>query len=541
MLALHNAHARDRRLMATDRLEALSLVLHEEFSTPFLFYDGATGEPIGDGDAGELATWPLGRMPAEVLAIAAQGRPHVSPWSCDHFRLVLPIRDADGSTLVAIGELPALARSVEAGKVEQARLLKWLQSVHSRVASAGGSVAPHRTGGQLQIQQLKPLLEASKELTGLLTGLESLGETIAQQSRVLRRIAAVLPAAALIWVPPQAEEDVVTEGGGGLCGRGGRDLARWLSQRPDWDLSGSLILNDALSCGLAAKFPGIVNLMAVAVGDKQAGGWLIVLNKRDDLAGAGGPDIVPFRLLDVALLKPFASLLGLQSRSVRRQSEVQDLFAGLIQSLTAAIDAKDSYTCGHSERVARVAVELGREMGLSESELGDVYLAGLLHDIGKIGIPDSVLGKPGSLTSEEFTQIAQHVLIGCRILEGFRGISHLLPVVLSHHERYDGSGYPRGLKGEEIPRLARILAVADCYDAMNTALPAGLGSRAGRGVPDPGPGSPLGWGGHRRLLPDPGTDLHDPPARDRRFGLVRSPRAGDRIAPALSRSLTDHA
>jgi putative nucleotidyltransferase with HDIG domain len=211
--------------------------------------------------------------------------------------------------------------------------------------------------------------------------------------------------------------------------------------------------------------------MALAVDDTQAGGWLIVLNKRDDPARASGPAIVPFRLLDVALLKPFASLLGLQSRSVRRQSQVQELFAGLIQSLTAAIDAKDSYTCGHSERVARVAVELGRELGLSDSDLGDVYLAGLLHDIGKIGIPDSVLGKPGSLTSEEFIQITEHVMIGCRILEGFRGISHLLPVVLSHHERYDGSGYPRGLKGEGIPRLARILAVADCYDAMNTARP----------------------------------------------------------------------
>jgi HD-GYP domain-containing protein (c-di-GMP phosphodiesterase class II) len=87
---------------------------------------------------------------------------------------------------------------------------------------------------------------------------------------------------------------------------------------------------------------------------------------------------------------PFGSLLGLQSRSSRHQSHVQDLFAGLIRSLIAAIDAKDSYTCGHSERVARIAVEMGREMGLSELELGDIYLGGLLHDVGKIGISDSI-------------------------------------------------------------------------------------------------------------------------------------------------------
>ena len=122
-------------------------------------------------------------------------------------------------------------------------------------------------------------------------------------------------------------------------------------------------------------------------------------------------------------------------------------------------------------RRRRVAVELARELGLPEAELGDVYLAGLLHDIGKIGVADSVLGKRGSLTSEEFLQITQHVLIGCRILEGFGGISHLLPSVLSHHERYDGTGYPHGLKGESIPLLARILAVADSYDAMSTARP----------------------------------------------------------------------
>jgi HD-GYP domain-containing protein (c-di-GMP phosphodiesterase class II) len=201
-----------------------------------------------------------------------------------------------------------------------------------------------------------------------------------------------------------------------------------------------------------------------------------VLNKGEaaalpDPPRADRPSVVPFRRIDLALLKPFASLLGLQSRRSRRQSEVQELFAGLVRSLTAAIDAKDPYTSGHSERVARIAVELARELGLSEPELGDVYLAGLLHDIGKIGVPDSVLGKRGSLTADEFAQITPHVLIGCRILEGFRGVSHLLPSVLSHHERFDGTGYPHGLEGDAIPLLARILAVADCYDAMNTARP----------------------------------------------------------------------
>jgi hypothetical protein len=469
MLALRNAPARHRRPIAADRLKILSALLHEEFATSFLFYDGSTGEPLVDRD--EEGPWTLlsEGMPPEVLSVVAGGRPHVSLRGGDHFRLALPIEEADGSTLVAIGELPVLASTAQAARQEQARLLKWLQSVRSRVSSPVCSVTQPRAD-QHAMQQLKALLEVSKELTGLLGGLEGLGESSDDPNRILQRAAAVLPTETLIWVPPQAGEAVTFEGEHRLSAREARELVRWLSRSPEWDTSGCLISNDAPALGLGTRFPGIVNLMALAVDDQDAGGWLIALNKSDP-AAAGGASVVPFRRLDVAILKPFTSLLGLQSRIGRRQSQVQELFAGLIQSLTAAIDAKDSYTCGHSERVARVAVELGRELGLSESDLGDVYLAGLLHDIGKIGVPDSLLGKPGSLTPDEFLQIAEHVLIGCRILEGFGGVAHLLPSVRSHHERYDGTGYPHGLKGEAIPLLARILSVADCYDAMSTARP----------------------------------------------------------------------
>ena len=154
-----------------------------------------------------------------------------------------------------------------------------------------------------------------------------------------------------------------------------------------------------------------------------------------------------------------------------RYQYIKDLLVGLTRSLTAAIDAKDAYTFGHSERVAHTAVELGRALGLQEDELGDIHLAGLLHDIGKIGIRDEVLTKNGPLTTDEFKHIQQHVVIGHRILADLHAISHLLPGVLYHHERFDGGGYPEGLKGDAIPLLARILAVADSFDAMNTTRP----------------------------------------------------------------------
>src|SRR5262249_11392040 len=158
---------------------------------------------------------------------------------------------------------------------------------------------------------------------------------------------------------------------------------------------------------------------------------------------------------DAALLTPFAALLGCLARATQQYNHLKDLLVGLTRSLTAAIDAKDSYTYGHSERVARIAVELGRELGLQEDDLSDIYLTILRHDIGKIGIRDDVLRKVEPLTKEEFEHIKEHPEIGYRILSGLRPIAHLLPGVLYHHERFDGKGYPEGLRGNAIPFLAR--------------------------------------------------------------------------------------
>src|SRR5262249_48902639 len=139
---------------------------------------------------------------------------------------------------------------------------------------------------------------------------------------------------------------------------------------------------------------------------------------------------------------------------------------GLVNCLTATIEARDAYTAGHSERVARIGVILAEQMGLSHAEVSDVYLGGLLHDIGKIGIPDAVLQKDGPLTAQEYAHIKRHVVIGDRIVASIKPFDRLRPGVRSHHERFDGKGYPDGLAGADTPRLARILAIADACDAM---------------------------------------------------------------------------
>lgn len=140
-----------------------------------------------------------------------------------------------------------------------------------------------------------------------------------------------------------------------------------------------------------------------------------------------------------------------------------------IETFTGFIDAKDPYTNGHSKRVAIYTKLLAKELGFEGEELDDIYYIALLHDSGKIGIPDNILGKPGKLTDEEFEIIKSHTVVGGEILSNFKSLPNAGEGALYHHERYDGTGYPRGLAGKEIPLIARIICVADSFDAMNSS------------------------------------------------------------------------
>lgn len=171
------------------------------------------------------------------------------------------------------------------------------------------------------------------------------------------------------------------------------------------------------------------------------------------------------------LMQSVATIIGVHSGNLELYRQQAELLEGVIRALTSAIDAKDEYTCGHSDRVARLSVRLAMEMGLPKSALSEIYLAGLLHDIGKIGVEDSVLRKPGKLSDEEYEHIKRHPSIGHRILCELKKLGDVLPVILHHHEAWDGRGYPQQLASEEIPLLARIVAVADSFDAMASDRP----------------------------------------------------------------------
>ena len=151
------------------------------------------------------------------------------------------------------------------------------------------------------------------------------------------------------------------------------------------------------------------------------------------------------------------------------EAETRSAYMGSIRALAAALDARDPYTAGHSERVSTLSVQIGQQMRLPEAELDVLRLGALLHDIGKIGLSDAVLGKPGPLTAEEYEQIKRHPAVGARILRLVPFLAPHVPIVELHHERPDGHGYPFGLRGTDIPLGARIVHVADAFDAMTSA------------------------------------------------------------------------
>ncbi|MBR3664516.1 MAG: response regulator [Desulfovibrio sp.] len=158
----------------------------------------------------------------------------------------------------------------------------------------------------------------------------------------------------------------------------------------------------------------------------------------------------------------------LASEVAKKTKENEQLFFHVVSSLASAIDAKDTYTNGHSNRVADYAKEIARRSGYDKTMQNAIYMMGLLHDVGKIGVPDSVINKPARLTDEEFEQIKKHTLVGGRILENIREMPRLSAGARWHHEKFGGGGYPDGLRGEAIPEEARIIAVADAYDAMSS-------------------------------------------------------------------------
>jgi putative nucleotidyltransferase with HDIG domain len=190
-------------------------------------------------------------------------------------------------------------------------------------------------------------------------------------------------------------------------------------------------------------------------------GVVEILNKKDGL----------FNEEDLNLLEALSNQAAVAIENAKLYENLKTLFLNTVKSLAAAIETKDIYTRGHSERVTQYSLIIARKLGMDSSEIEKLRLAALLHDIGKIGIDESILRKPAKLSPSEFEEIKKHPIYAANILESIPQLHEIIPVIKHHHERFDGNGYPDGLKGEKIPYLARIIAIADTFDAMSSDRP----------------------------------------------------------------------
>ena len=238
------------------------------------------------------------------------------------------------------------------------------------------------------------------------------------------------------------------------------------------------VVNDVLEKGISAFTDD-------ALADERYGGGESIVRQRirsvmcapmrttDEILGVLYVDSQmarEFSEAELELLAAIGNQAGIALHRAKLVQEVEKLFFDVMKAIASIIDAKDGYTHKHSERVSAFGVRLARHLGFDADSRAVVELAGLLHDVGKIGVPDAILNKPGKLTEAEFREMRLHTLHGTRILSNIQSqrVVSILPGVKSHHERWDGTGYPEGLKGEEIPILGRVLGVADFLDALTS-------------------------------------------------------------------------
>jgi len=461
--------------------------LREWFGLEFQWIDGDTGELLYGPEAESGADW---EVRCELCReVAAQGKAALLEDEADYAVLALPIASQDGSSIVAVGTFATTVPAVGATHRGQMALPCSTASWNGQLIAWNPEVLIRM--GQLAIDQVNSearIHALSNEVSELSLHLSTTYEEISLLYRITQNLklsandeelgtaaldglAEVLPVEALaIQLTPNANGVIhdrsrskpvlLTSGPCPLDCEAFSRLVAYLRLSPS---SAPVVINASTTSAPTWPWPEVRQMIIVPLSEGANGfGWLAAFNRVDE--GELGS-------VETNLLNSVGTILGIHSGNAELYQKQREFFAGMVRALTSAIDAKDPYTCGHSDRVARVAVRLAEELGCNRKQLDTIYLAGLLHDVGKIGIDDNVLRKPGKLTEAEYEHIKTHTEIGHRILCGIKQLDDVLPVVLHHHEQWDGKGYPHQLVAESIPFLARIVAVADSFDAMGSDRP----------------------------------------------------------------------
>jgi putative nucleotidyltransferase with HDIG domain len=485
------------------RPEAIQLVraLERAFSQSFAVIDCATGIRVRNAANGLPVD--LYKRLATCAEIAQRGRPEildeVSPLVL--LAVPLPVSATDSPTVAVsvllseeIEEESQIAAAAREFGVEPRQALRWAQeqlpwhphAIQEVSSAVTEKLALVQTTAQLkrQLADLSAhLLATFEEITLLhrLTEHLSISKSVTELCALaVGWLADVVPAKSVaIWFESSSHlhEQHASEAGGKpvLIAHGKSPLeesefGRFIERLGPRVASEPLVLNRGATGSPTWYYADIREIISVPIREgNRVFGWLLALNHN------GATDVTnseaEFGTVEACLMASVATILGIHCGNISLYHEQSEFFGSVVRALTSAIDAKDPYTCGHSDRVARLAVCLARQLGCNKEDLNTIYLSGLLHDIGKIGIDDQVLRKPGPLTPAELEHIKTHPELGCRILDGVKQLDKVMPVVRHHHEAWNGAGYPAGLKEEKTPFLARVVAVADSIDAMSSDRP----------------------------------------------------------------------
>jgi len=448
-------------------------------------------------DTGDLAVPGQGRFREEIVApelirAAAGGCPQFLFDEAGILILAIPVPRHREVVVLAVAAFQYQAGSPESNRAARSRIL---QDVDPLSAPFGnGCWTPQALERLSQVWLDKRRAEsqsqrAAREVEKITENLASTYEEISllhgltQNLRIsnsddetgqfaLRRLADCLPAEGLailfheVAAPGETTYEARTQRRllcEGICPLEIDELVALLGDLALRPNHGPYVANSDVTGTGSWPFPAVRQLIAVPMVEGQnLLGWILAFNH------VRGQE---FNTVEASLLASVAVILGIHSGNRELYRQQAEFLASVVRALTSAIDAKDPYTCGHSDRVGRIAVRLARELDCDSELVHTIYMAGLLHDIGKIGIDENVLRKPGRLTEAEYEHIKLHPELGFRILADIKQLRNVLPAVLHHHEQWDGKGYPHGLAGERIPWIARIMAVADAYDAMSSSRP----------------------------------------------------------------------
>jgi HD-GYP domain-containing protein (c-di-GMP phosphodiesterase class II) len=471
----------------------LKSLMERAYGMQFTILDAPTGTVLDAAVNQPARDWSLR---ADVCReVARLGQPEFIDDDDPFLTLALPLEDSEGSATIAVAtfvtrrvaEDEDLSRPAKALGMRPSEALRWARAQSpwtpeslkriSDLVLDNARAKDRVVALQQEASSLSVNLASTYEEISLLCRLTQnlrISESDENLSQVaLQWMKDIVPATSLaiqLLPVPRCEKPsihtartqpvLVTEGDCPVNLPQFFDLIAYLDPKT---LNAPILVDRSITGQPGWRWPKVRQMIAVALADgEHVFGWLAAFNHVEDRE---------FGTVEAGLLSSVAAILGIHSGNIDVYRQQSELLAAIVRSLTSAIDAKDTYTCGHSDRVARIAVCLAEEMGCDRKTIETLYMAGQLHDIGKIGINDDVLQKAGRLSEDEYEHIKRHVEIGHHILHDLVKLEEVLPVVLHHHESWDGHGYPNKLDAEQIPLAARILAVADAFDAMSSDRP----------------------------------------------------------------------